>query len=126
MCETNTNQEGKQDDQEEIISVVSSQSNALNEPIMVDQANSPTIISTLNENLLPQLNNSIPTKLKPLISPKNKKRLRVETKEYESSIYEIHESLVISSFKKRKKTHSKEERMELAQQAINSGNIKNF
>ena len=125
--ENNTNKEGMQVDQEEIITAAGSQSDVLNRPIVVDIASSSAIISTLHENLLPpQLKNSIPIKPKSLISPKNKKRLQAKIKEHESFIDEIHESLVIPISKKKKKTHSKEERMELAKQAINSGNIKNF
>ena len=38
----------------------------------------------------------------------------------------MHDSPGIGSFKKRKKIYNEEQRMELARQAINSGNVKNF
>ena len=88
--------------------------------------NSSPIVNTLSENPLSPQRITMPSKPKSLISPKNKKRLRADIKEYETLIDDMHESLIGSSLKKKKKTHSKEERMELAQQAINSGNIKNF
>ena len=76
------------------------------------------IESLSNENVLPpQLNNPTPDQTKSLIS-KNKKRLTIEIKEPDS--------LAIESSKKRKKSYSKEQRMELARQAISSGNIKHF
>ena len=84
---------------------------------------SPTETISNTNSLPPQVNNSIPTQSKPLISPTNKKRLRVEIKE--NHIDNMHDSLALNS-KKRKKTYSEEQKMELARQAINSGNLKNF
>ena len=129
---------------DERISEVGPQTNVSNEPIVVDLALSlqghegidgdlgtdttnvhgGTSQELLNENHIEDFPS--PTQSKSIIPPKNKKRLRVEIKELENHIDNMDDSLVIGSLKKRKKSYSEEERMELARQAISSGNIKHF